>query len=227
MLHVVITGVAGFIGSNLAAHLVSRGRDVLGIDNLVCGYEENLTRARSAAATPSAASGSFSFLRASCGDAEAAAALRAGDIVVHLGAISALASNQEAPGPAYANNVASTAGLLEACRLSGVAQVIFASTGALYENTPELPQSEAHVIAPNLIYSLGKKHCEELVRSFYEVFGLPFTSLRFFNVFGPAQDAARTHPALIPYLIDCFRRSDVPLLVSCERGRRELGGVEY
>ena len=163
---VVITGVAGFIGSNLAAHLVERGRDVLGIDNLVCGYEENLTRARSAAATPSA-TGTFSFLRASCGDAEAAAALRAGDIVVHLGAISALASNQEAPGPAYANNVASTAGLLEACRLAGVAQVIFASTGALYENTPELPQSEAHVVAPNLIYSLGKKHCVTQMRGVF------------------------------------------------------------
>jgi UDP-glucose 4-epimerase len=99
--------------------------------------------------------------------------------------------------------------------------VIFASTGALYENTPELPQSEAHVVAPNLIYSLGKKHCEELVRSFYEVFGLPFTSLRFFNVFGPAQDAARTHPALIPYLIDCFRRGDVPLLHSDGKQSRD------
>jgi UDP-glucose 4-epimerase len=183
----------------------------------VCGYEENLTRARSAAAATSA--GSFSFLKASCGDAEAAAALRGRDVVIHLGAISALASNQEAPGPAYANNVASTAGLLEACRLSGVAQVIFAC--ALYENTPELPQSEAHVIAPNLIYSLGKKHCEELVRSFFEVFGLPFTSLRFFNVFGPAQDAARTHPALIPYLIDSFCRGNVPLLHSDGKQSRD------
>jgi UDP-glucose 4-epimerase len=64
--------------------------------------------------------------------------------VVHLGAVSAVVLNQEAPGPAYANNVASsTAGLLETCSLSGVAQVIFASTRTLYENTPELPQSEA------------------------------------------------------------------------------------
>jgi nucleoside-diphosphate-sugar epimerase len=206
---VVITGVAGFIGSNLAAHLVARGCNVLGIDNLVCGYEENLTRARTAAAASSA--GSFSFLRASCGDTEAAAALQARDVVIHLGANSALSSNQEAPGPAYANNVASTAGLLEACRLSGVAQVIFVSTGAAhYENTTELPQS---VFAANFINSLGKKHCEELVLSYYEDFGLPFTSLRFCYVFGPEQDAACTpHPALIPYLIDCFRRGDAPLL---------------
>jgi nucleoside-diphosphate-sugar epimerase len=79
------------------------------------------------------------------------------------------------------------------------------------------------MITPNFIYSIGKKHCEELMRSFYEDFGLLFTSLRrFFIVFGPApQDAARTHPALIPCLIECFCRGDILLLHSDGKQSRD------
>ena len=185
----VVTGVAGFIGSTLARELCDAGHTVLGVDNFVCGYDANL-------AWVDPARHAFTLIRGSAGDAAAGAALAAGDVVVHLGAISALASNQEDPRASYEVNVASTAGLLESCRRAGVAHVVYASTSAIYENTPEVPTSEAHAVRPNLIYSLGKKHCEELVRSFHEVYGLPYTSLRFFNVFGPHQDGLRTHPCV-------------------------------
>jgi nucleoside-diphosphate-sugar epimerase len=206
---IVITGVAGFIGSTLAQKLCEAGREVLGVDNFMCGYEANLAWAEPPGRH------AFTLLRASAGDDIVGDTLRAGDVVVHFGAISALASNQEAPRRSYEANVAATAGLLEACRLKGVAHFIFASTSAIYENTAAFPTSEASECArPNLIYSLGKRHCEELVRSFHEVYGLPFTNLRFYNIYGAQQDGLRTHPALIPYLIDSLARGEAPLLHS-------------
>lgn len=215
----MITGVAGFIGSTLARDLCESGHEVLGVDNFECGYEANLAWAKPA---PPGERSSFTMLRASAGDDAVSDALRLGDIVVHLGAISALASNQEAPRRSYEINVASTAGLLEACRLKGAAHVIFASTSAIYENVTSFPTSESGEHArPNLVYSLGKRHCEELVRSFNEVYGLPFTTLRFYNIYGAHQDGLRSHPALIPYLIDSFTRGKAPVLHSDGLQRRD------
>jgi UDP-glucose 4-epimerase len=184
---IVITGVAGFIGSTLAHELCKDGFTVVGVDNFECGYEANLSWV-----DPQAHK--FTLIRASAGDVAVGEALAEGDIVVHFGAISALAVNQEDPGRSYAINVASAAGLLEHCRVKGASHFVFASTSAIYENTSTFPTPESDVVRPNLIYSLGKKHCEELIRSFHEVYGLPYTSLRFFNVYGPHQDGLRTHP---------------------------------
>jgi len=207
-----MTGAAGFIGSVLGPFLTDRGHEVVGVDNFLCGYESNVAWA--AAPGPGGRARAFTLVRACAGDAATAALVRAGDVVIHLGAISALPANQADPRASYANNVASTAGLLEACRRAGAAHFVLASTSAVYENTPTTPTRESEPIAPNLIYSLGKKHCEDLVRSFHDVYGVPFTTLRFFNVFGPNMDAARTHPPLVPYVIDCLVRGERPVLHS-------------
>jgi UDP-glucose 4-epimerase len=209
---IVLTGSAGFIATSLGPYLCDRGYEVIGVDNFKCGYEENM--AWSTQPSPNGCKRSFTFVRASASDDAVTALLRRGDIVIHLGAYSCLASNQVNPRDSYANNVASTAGLLNACRVAGVKHFIFASTSAIYENTPTKPTHENDEVSPNLIYSLGKKHCEDLVHSFHQIYELPFTILRFFNVFGPHQDALRTQPPLVPYLIDCLSKGTVPVLHS-------------
>jgi len=215
MTRIILTGAAGFIGSSVGPFLCDRGFEVIGVDNFMGGRESNL--AWTASPGPGGAKRDFTLVRAAAGDAAVAALLRRGDVVVHLGAWTPLPQNQIDPKASYANNVADTAGFLEACRIAGVAHFILASSAALYENTPTSPQRpnrESDAVAPNLIYSLGKKHCEDLARSYYEVYGLPFTSLRFFNVFGPHQDAVRKHPPLVPYLIDSLQRGVAPTLHS-------------
>jgi nucleoside-diphosphate-sugar epimerase len=202
---IVLTGAAGFIGSYLGPRLSDLGHEVLAVDHMLNGYEHNLAWAR----TPLPCGGTrpVTIVRACAGSSEVAALLHPGDI---LGANSSLASNQVDPRASYA----STAGLLEASRLAGVAHFVFASTSAIYENTLTTPTREGDVVAPNLVYSLGKKHCEDLVRAFRDVYGLPFTILRFFNVFGPHMDGARAQPPLIPYLIDNFAKGVPPILHS-------------
>jgi len=209
---IILTGSAGFIASSLGPYLCDRGFTVIGVDNFKCGYEENMLWASQPG--PEGIARSFTFIRGCASDDSIRALLRPGDIVIHLGADSSLASNQADPHSSYANNVASTAGLLNASRAAGVSHFIFASTSAIYENTPTKPTREDDLVSPNLIYSLGKKHCEDLVRSFHEVYELPFTILRFYNVFGPHQDALRTQPPLVPYLIDCYSNGKTPVLHS-------------
>jgi nucleoside-diphosphate-sugar epimerase len=205
-MRVVITGCAGFIGSSLCNHLLNCGKKVIGIDNFVCGYKENMDNFIDRQ--------SFEFHEISITDKSLINIIQKDDIVIHLAAISSLASNQENPYFSYNNNVAGTANLLELCRYNGIKYIIFASTSAIYENNDVFPLHEENIVKPNLLYSLGKKHCEELIQSFCDIYGLPYTTLRFFNVYGPNQDGQRKHPPLIPYLIDCYKNNTPPLLHS-------------
>jgi hypothetical protein len=125
-MRVVITGCAGFIGSSLCNHLLNCGKKVIGIDNFVCGYKENMDNFIDRQ--------SFEFHEISITDKSLINIIQKDDIVIHLAAISSLASNQENPYFSYNNNVAGTANLLESCRYNGVKYIIFASTSAIYEN---------------------------------------------------------------------------------------------
>jgi nucleoside-diphosphate-sugar epimerase len=208
-----ITGVAGFIGSSLAKKLCDQGKTVIGIDSLICGYESNLSWVKP--------HHKFTFIKKSIERIDLDRLIEKDQIVIHLSCISSLPVNQEDPAFSYTNNVSSTAELLEVCRFKGVKQVIFASSSVVYENTSIFPTHENVPIEPNLIYSLVKKHCEELVRSFHDIYGLPFSTLRFFNVYGSNQDYQRKHPALIPYILDCFKNRTYPILHSDGKQKRD------
>ncbi len=192
---IIITGVAGFIGSALAKELCTAGVEVVGIDNFLCGYESNLSWVDTTKHR-------FTLIHASVSDPSIGATLQRGDIVVHLAAVTALPANQVDTVGSYSNNVLETLSILEASRLKGVAHFIFASSCCVYEqNVYTEPILESATVSPTLIYSLGKKHCEELIQSYHHNYGLPYTIFRLFNVYGPGADASRLQPGIIPYLI--------------------------
>lgn len=210
---IIITGVAGFIGSQLCNELLKDGHNIIGIDNLLCGHIENMNLFIK--------HNNFKFYNMPINDPEINNLIEKNDIVIHLAAISSLASNQENPSFSYQNNVTQMLYLLEVCRNIGVKHFIFSSTSAVYENNAKFPLNENDQIKPNLIYSLEKKHCEELIESFNQVYGLQYSILRFFNVYGPNQDSQRLHPALIPYLLKCIINNETPILHSDGNQQRD------
>jgi nucleoside-diphosphate-sugar epimerase len=210
---IIITGVAGFIGSHLADFLCKQNNHVFGVDNFLCGYQDRIERL---SAFPN-----FTFYNGSAHDDMVSTWMDKQTVVIHLAGLSALPANQENPYLSYQNNVAVTAGLLEHCRLKGVAHFLFASTSAVYENTKEFPTKESHPVSPNLLYSMGKYHAEDIIRSYHSIYKLPYTIFRFFNVYGTFQDSNRTHPPLIPYVLSCFQQSKTPVLHSDGEQRRD------
>lgn len=193
---VIITGVAGFVGSSLAFALCELGFEVLGIDNFSCGYHHNLQWVN-------LSKHNFVCHNMSIQGNEIAHIVQKNDIVVHLAAITALPVNQSNVMTSYNINVLATLNLLEICRKKEISHFLFASSMAVYEQNEYNSEAidESVDVHPFLIYSLGKKHCEEILASYAHLYSFPYTCFRFFNLYGPAADASRTQPGLIPYLI--------------------------
>ena len=177
MSKILVTGAAGFIGSQLAHVLWQRGEQVVLLDDFSYGLEDNLIfddhdfRAE--------------ILREDVCDTPMLNALcekEKFDYIYHIAAITPLPDCQIGPGRAITVNVAGTVNVLEASRRFGVKNVIFASTSAVYENCDKFPTKEEDAIPPSLVYSGGKFAAEQFCRSFVEVYGINVTVLRFANV---------------------------------------------
>jgi UDP-glucose 4-epimerase len=198
---IVITGASGNIATFIIKDLLKLNYEIIGIDIIDCEYN-------------------IPFTKISLNDPDIIKLIKQDDIVIHLGAISCMCKNQHEPQNAYYNNVVGTLNLLEACRIVGVKHFIFSSTVQVYENL-EPPFIEDNILTPNLIYSLGKKHCEDLIRSYNEIYKLPYTILRFFNVYGQIENTKQLSIPLIPYLIKMFRNGEQPILYSTGYQKRD------
>lgn len=213
---ILITGGAGFIGSNLGAYLLQKGHDVLLVDNLTFGYRENLV-------FPDGTSIPVSrFLQMDIRALQLQQVLKDADIVFHFAAISSLPECQSNPRDAYDVNVAGTAHVLEAARRHHIKRLIFSSTAGVYENEDTFPTPEDITIHPSLIYSLTKKHAEELCRSYQLLYGMDIVTLRFFNVYGPHMDSKRPNPPVISYMMKCLQDKRRPILHSDGNQKRDM-----
>ncbi len=177
---VLVTGVAGFIGSNLTDKLLNLGATVIGIDNLFNGRLENLAEALN--------NKNFQFHKGDIRDFNFLLDIfKDIDIIFHEAAFTSVPQSVKMPESCNDVNINGTLNLLNAARKRDVEKIIFASSSAVYGDTPTLPKHENMPRIPISPYAVTKLTCESYMEVFHQVYGLNTTSLRYFNVFGPRQ----------------------------------------
>lgn len=205
----LITGVAGFVGSNLAEGLLGKGHAVRGIDNFLTGRRENLE----------GLSG-LDFREADILDTDALVAhMRGCDYVLHQAAMPSVPRSVELPLQSHGNNATGTLSVLEAARRAGgVRRVVYAGSSSAYGQAKARYKSEDLVPAPLSPYAVSKLAGEHYAKVYSDLFGVEAVTLRYFNVFGPRQDPAGAYAAVIPKFIQCALRGE-PLPVHGDGGQ--------
>jgi UDP-glucuronate 4-epimerase len=183
---VLITGSAGFIGSNLALRLLERGDEVLGVDNLNDYYDVSLKEARLARTLSHPG---YTDLRVDIEDSAAMAAVFATHKphrVVNLAAQAGVRYSIENPMAYVATNLVGFANILEGCRHNGVEHLVYASSSSVYGLNTTMPFSvHDNVDHPVSLYAASKKSNELMAHTYSHLYGIPTTGLRFFTVYGP------------------------------------------
>jgi len=191
----LVTGGAGFIGSNICTELVSKGFFVRVIDNLLTGKKTNLA----------AIIDKIEFIQADMGDEEIARkAMKNIDVVLHQGALPSVPRSIDNPAATHKHCLDATFTLLLAARDAGVKRFIYAASSSAYGDTPTLPKVET------IPYAAAKLAGEYYAKVFYDVFGLETVSLRYFNVFGPHQDPTSQYAAAIPAFVTAVLKDEPP-----------------
>jgi len=200
---VLVTGGAGFIGSNLAEALIDRGAKVSIVDNFVTGFRENLEEIR----------GSFEFIESDIADREYAAKAVSGvDVIFHEAALPSVPRSVANPAETHEACVNGTFNLLVAARDTGVRRFIYAASSSAYGDQPTLPKVETMKPEPLSPYAAAKLVGEYYCQVFSKVYGLETISLRYFNVFGPRQNPSSQYSGVISRFIDAFMKDASPVI---------------
>ena len=211
---ILITGGAGFVGSQVSWYFKQLGHEMYLIDNMSYGNLDNLV-------VDGQEVGHY-FVETDVRDGDFYEYCEDIDVVIHLAGVAPLPDCQMDPMEAYDNNVVGTLNVLEACRQQGVKKVIFASTSAIYENCSVVPFTESDIgIGPDLVYSMSKQACEGICTSYVRNYGMDITMMRFFNVYGPHQDFRRKQPPLMGYIIKCLLNDEKPTFYSTGHQSRD------
>lgn len=193
-MRVLVTGGAGYIGSIVSAHLLEQGHEPIVVDNLSRGHRD-------------AVADEVPLIEADLADTSALARLFAAqriDAVVHLAAFALVGESVSDPGLYYRNNVGGGLSLLEAMRSSGVSQIVFSSTCAVYGEPQRLPIAETDPLLPTNPYGETKLVLERALQWYRRAYGLRFVSLRYFNAAGATTRHGERHdpePHLIPLVL--------------------------
>jgi UDP-glucose 4-epimerase len=193
----LVTGGAGFIGSNLVRALVERGDDVRVLDNFSTGNRANL-----AGVDAEVVEGELrSYERVHN-------AVRSIDVVYHLGALGSVPRSVQDPLTSNAVNVEGTLNVLLAARDSGVRRVVFASSSSVYGSGAALPVTEDTAPDPVSPYGVAKLAAERYCIAFARVYALETVVLRYFNVFGPRQSPHSQYAAMVPLFLTAVMRGE-------------------
>jgi len=199
----LVTGGAGFIGSNICKGLVSQGCFVRVIDNLLTGKKANLASILD----------KIDFLQADMGDRNVAcAAMKDIDIVLHEGALPSVPRSVDDPAATHRHCVDATFTLLLAARDARIKRFVYASSSSAYGDTPTLPKVETMPPSPLSPYAAAKLMGEYYCKVFSGVYGLQTISLRYFNVFGPHQDPTSQYAAAIPAFVTSILKDKPPTI---------------
>lgn len=213
---ILITGAAGFIGSQLAHKLWQKGEEVVLIDNFSYGKEDNLIFED--------VNFSEVIIRMDIRDRAAIKELFRKNhfyYVYNIAGIAPLPDCQTNPCEAIDVNLTGLVNILECARETGVRKVIQASTNAMYENETEFPTREDNFMQPTLIYPNTKYCAERFAESFCNTYGMSVTCLRFANVYGPHIDCLRKQPPFVAYMIRELYYDRVPVFHSNGEQRRD------
>ena len=217
-MNILITGGAGFIGSELAKFLIKKGHNIKILDNLEYGYRDNFEGEEGLIKN---------FICDDIRSKNIIDHLNGIDIVFHFAGISSLPECESNPSKAFEVNTTAVANLLSACRTIKVKKIIFASTSAVYENNDaSVSFSESDVVNPNLIYATTKYCAEQICRSYAQNYKMDITICRFFNVFGPHQDCKRKSPPFTSYLIPEALADRVPTIFNTTDVKRDYIFIE-
>lgn len=210
---VLVTGGAGFIGSNLARGLAEAGHRVRVLDDLSTGSTENVRDI----------SGLVDMTIGDVRDANVVGrALSGAEIVYHLCALPSVTRSVADPASTHEVNVRGTLNVLMAARDEGVRRVVYASSSSVYGDTPTLPKDEGMPPAPLSPYAATKLAGEAYCRAFASVYGLETVSLRFFNVFGPRQDPTSEYAAVVPKFVTSMLAGRAPVIFGDGRQTRDF-----
>ncbi len=199
----LITGGAGFIGSNICKKLISEGCFVRVIDNLLTGKKSNLADVID----------KIEFIQADMGEAEVAqSAMKDIDVVLHQAALPSVPRSVDDPAATHKHCVDATFTLLLTARDAGVKRFVYAASSSAYGDTPTLPKVETMTPNPLSPYAVAKLVGEYYCSVFYQVFGLETISLRYFNVFGPYQDPKSQYAAAIPAFVTAILKDKPPIV---------------
>jgi UDP-glucose 4-epimerase len=197
----LVTGGAGFIGSNICKKLVSQGCFVRIVDNFLTGKKANLEDFIDKIELIEADMGSEEVARTSMKDI---------DVVLHQGALPSVPLSVNDPAATHKHCIDATFTLLLAARDAGIKRFVYAASSSAYGDTPTLPKVETMPPMPLSPYAVGKLVGEYYCSVFHNIFGLETISLRYFNVFGPHQDPTSQYAAAIPAFVTAILKDEPP-----------------
>lgn len=214
---VLVTGGAGFIGSNLAGELIRLGAKVRILDNFVTGSRSNLEEI----------SGDFDFVEGDLNDDRVLRpAVADVQTIFHEAALPSVPRSVNDPAETHRACANATLNLLIHAKDAGARRVIYAASSSAYGDQPTLPKVETMAPDPLSPYAAAKLMGEYYCRVFHEVYGLETMSLRYFNVFGPRQDPSSTYSGVISRFIDALMKGETPIIYGDGEQTRDFTYIE-
>ena len=192
----LITGGAGFIGSNIVEYLLKHGaRKVRVIDNLITSDGSNLEKFKS--------NGAFEFYKGDLRNVEDCRySVKGIDVICHQAALGSVPRSVKDPVSTNDHTVASFVNLIAAANAEGIKRIVYASSSSVYGDSPILPKVEDNIGNPISPYAVSKYACELYAKAFGPLYKMEFVGLRYFNVFGPNQSPKGAYAAVIPLFVD-------------------------
>jgi len=214
---VLVTGGAGFIGSNLVDALLHRGHAVRVLDNFSSGRRRNLAGIEHEIELVEGDLRSYERVHH---------AVRRCEVVFHQGALPSVFRSVQDPLTTSEINVGGTLNMLLNARDEGVRRLVFASSSSIYGNAPGFPRKEGATPMPLAPYAVSKLAAEQYCRVFTTVYGLETVSLRYFNIFGRHQDPASEYSAVIPRFITAMREGRSPTIYGTGEQSRDFTHID-
>ncbi|MCK4626178.1 MAG: SDR family NAD(P)-dependent oxidoreductase, partial [Phycisphaerae bacterium] len=199
----LVTGGAGFIGSNLVRYILAKGHDVVVVDNFATGKRQNIADFVD----------KIEFIEGDIRDRDTMDKAVAGaSAIFHEAALGSVPRSVKEPLISHDVNVNGTLTVLESARAGGVKRVIFAASSAAYGDREESPKHEAMAPLPISPYAANKVACESYMRAYAACYGMETLCLRYFNVFGRYQDPEGAYAAVIPAFVSSILKGQKPVV---------------